>query len=480
MSLISDVRIGSQRPTKTHLPERRGSAGHEAVELAALAGLDLDEWQQWCLLEALGENDDRQWSAFEVAIVVGRQNGKGSILEARQIAGLFLLHEQLQVHTAHEFKTCFEHFLRVVNLVESSPELDRRVARIRRGAGEQAIELKTGERLRFLARSGGSGRGMSGDAVYLDEAFALTPPMMGALLPTLSARPNPQIWYTSSAPMSTSVVLHQVLKRAEGDSPRLFVANWGHDEGVDITDVDRWYEANPALGIRIPEDFVRSELDAMSLMPGEFARERLGVPDRLPEDMSRDAKLPAAEWVASARDMSAPDGPYTLAFDVDVDGGHASIAIGAGTLSDPYVEVIDHRPGVGWLPNRLVDLVQRWKPPAVGCNGAGPAGAQVGPVLLAFEAAGIHADALTQMGARDYQQACGGFFSDVVEGRLRRPANQGPLDRAGSDAVERALGESWAWDRRQATVPISPLVAVTISRALLPIAEAEQKPVFFS
>lgn len=466
------ARIGSQRPSHLHLPsERRGSAGPEAVDLAALAGLDLDDWQQWVLAEALAEQADHQWSAFEVAVLVGRQNGKGSVLEARQLAGLYLIHERLQVHTAHEFKTCFEHFLRVVQLVESTPELDARVSRIRRGAGEQSIELKTGERLRFLARSSGSGRGMSGDAVYLDEAFALTPQMMGALLPTLSARPNPQVWYMSSAPMSTSTVLHGVRKRGHsGSSPRLFLAEWGHDRGVDIEDRERWYAANPALGIRISEDFIEAELDALRELPDEFARERLGVPDPLPQDDDRNVKLPAVAWAATVGPDLPRDTPMVaVTFDVTKDSEWSSVAWSAGSLQAPYVEVREHRKGAGWLPEYLVDLVQREHPSVVACNGAGPAGAAVGPILAAFKAAGLSADLLVQMNAGEYKQACGGFYTDVVEGRLRRPAGQGPLDLAAADATERVLGDAWAWDRRSATVPISPLVAVTIARAFLPI-----------
>lgn len=470
------VRTGSQRPRTVQLPEPRGgSTGGQAIELAEIAGLHLDDWQRWCLAESLAERADRRHSAFEVAIIVGRQNGKGSILEARQLAGLFLLGERLQVHTAHEFKTCFEHFLRVVTLIESCPELDAQVQRVRRGAGEQAIELKSGERLRFLARSSGSGRGMSGDAVYLDEAFALTPQMMGALLPTLSARQNPQVWYTSSAPLQQSTVLHQVVKRGrDGGSDRLFYAEWSNEQGVDPDDRDAWYRANPALGIRITEDFVAAELDALREMPDEFARERLGVVFPPPSDRSQ-VKLPTDAWADSVTD-SPPEiapGAVTIAYDVSLDGAWGSIAVGAADLRAPYVELVEHREGSGWIPGRMVELVEAWRPLSVGCNGAGPAGAQVQAVREAFARAGIEPDLLRQMSAPEYKQACGGFYTDVVEGRLVRPGGQGPLDLAAGDASERPLGDAWAWDIRSATVPISPLVAVTIARALLPYESEE-------
>ena len=162
-----------------------------------------------------------------------------------------------------------------------------------------------------------------------------------------------------------------------------------------------------------------------------------------------------------------------ISFDVDVDGAKASIAIASGSLSSPYVEVIDHRDGVGWLPARLAELVLKFSPTVVGVNGAGPAGAQVGPVLAAFAEAGISAELLEQLNTNAFKQACGGFYSDVVEGRLRRPAGQGPLDVAAGDAAERVLGDAWAWDRRSSAVPISPLVAVTVARALLPTTPAE-------
>ena len=236
---------------------RLNEQGLAGVEIAAEAGLLLDDWQSWVLTESLSESVPGVWSAFEVAVVVPRQNGKGSLIEARQLVGLFSLREQLQIHSAHEWRTAYEHFLRVCRLIESCPDMDKQVQRIRRGAGEQAIELKTGERLRFVARTGGSGRGLSGDVVYLDEAFALTAAQMGALLPTLSARPNPQVWYLSSAPKTSSEVLHNLCKRGrEAKSERLFFAGWGLERGADPTDVGNWYAANPAMGIRITEAFV--------------------------------------------------------------------------------------------------------------------------------------------------------------------------------------------------------------------------------
>lgn len=95
---------GHQIPRVTCWPQHVTSAGHEAVDLAASAGLILDPWQAFVLEHALGERGDGQWAAFEVGLVVPRQNGKGSVLEARELAGLFLFGEELILHSAHEFQ----------------------------------------------------------------------------------------------------------------------------------------------------------------------------------------------------------------------------------------------------------------------------------------------------------------------------------------------------------------------------------------
>jgi hypothetical protein len=87
---LLDVRrdlLGAQQPRILHVPDYVSSTGDEAVELAAMAGLDLDEWQQFVLHHSLGERADGKWAAFEVGIEVPRQNGKGGLLEARELAG---------------------------------------------------------------------------------------------------------------------------------------------------------------------------------------------------------------------------------------------------------------------------------------------------------------------------------------------------------------------------------------------------------
>jgi hypothetical protein len=69
-----------------------------------------------------------------------------------------------------------------MGLIENIPELDAKVAKVFTSHGSEGIELKNGNRLRFIARSAGSGRGFSAQSIYLDEAYTLTQAQMAAML----------------------------------------------------------------------------------------------------------------------------------------------------------------------------------------------------------------------------------------------------------------------------------------------------------
>jgi hypothetical protein len=84
-------------------PAVSAAQGEDALELAESAGLVLDDWEAWVLVNSMATMPGGRWSSFEVGLLVPRQNGKNAILEARELAGLFLLDELLLIHTAHEF-----------------------------------------------------------------------------------------------------------------------------------------------------------------------------------------------------------------------------------------------------------------------------------------------------------------------------------------------------------------------------------------
>ena len=68
------------------MPPYVSTSGDEAADLMALTGTELDPWQRLVLRDGLGEREDGSWAAFEVAMILARQNGKNVVFEARELA----------------------------------------------------------------------------------------------------------------------------------------------------------------------------------------------------------------------------------------------------------------------------------------------------------------------------------------------------------------------------------------------------------
>jgi hypothetical protein len=470
---ISPLAVRSDaKPRVSSYPPYGTSAGQEAIDLAASAGLILDPWQQDILRHALGERPDGTWSAFEVAVIVSRQNGKGAILEARELAGILLFGERLILHSAHEMKTASEAFRRVRDLFTNYDDLRRRVDRVTLQRGDEGIELRNGARLRFVARSTGSGRGFSGDCIILDEAYAVTDAHMEAMMPTMSARPNPQLWYTSSPPLDAvnGEQLFRVRRRGLAGSARLAYFDFGADgcldnlAGIDLDDRNLWAATNPALGYRVTEESIESERGAMS--DAGFARERLGI---WPPDLSQGFQvIPADDWTQAQDLASKVDGPVVFSAAVALDRSNAAIAA-AGARPDGlrHIEVVETGKGAGWVVPSLVRLAGAHKPAAVVIDEFGPTGS----LIPELEQAGVKVE---RIGTSDAARAFGMFYDGIcgqpyldkdtqetVNPRNLRHLGQAELSAAVAGAVKRSLGDGSAWDRKNAAVDITPLVAVT-------------------
>lgn len=440
------------------------SFGKEAIDLAASVGLKLDPWQEFVVLHGCGRNDNK-WAAFEVAALVPRQNGKGAIEEARELASLFLLKDQFIIHSAHQFDTSLEAFRRLLNLIEDTYEFRKQIKQVRRSHGEEGIELLNGNRIRYRTRTKGGGRGFSCDLLILDEAMFLPDASMGALLPTLSARPDPQVWYGGSAVDQLvhehGVVLARLRERGhEGNDPSLVYTEWSLDfdnpAEVDdsiATDVEMWREANPALDIRIRPEHIAHE--QRSVERRIFAVERLNVGDWPRTDDITVSQIPLDLWDELAEPDSVLLDPVCLAYDISPER-HASIAA-AGRNQDGkwHIEVIAQKKGTGWIPEALKEYVLAHKPAMIVADTFGPSGS----MMHAVEEAGVLIEGMT---ATQHGQACG-LLLDCVQEKTLRHLGSADLRNAIKGAATRPLGDAWAWSRKDSNVDISPLVASTLA-----------------
>ena len=468
-------------------PRQLCSRGADAVELAALAGLHLDPWQQLTLDRILGEDADGRPAAFESAVIIPRQNGKGAVLEALSLYWLFVERVPLVLHSAHEFKTAAEAFRRLRSLIEGCEELAGELDRVLTGAGSEAIRLTDGRRLRYVARSKGSGRGFTADKVILDEAYALSGDEMAALLPTLATRTAAQVVYTSSAGMVSSHVLRGVRDRGRaGGDPSLAYVEWGgvarcpkrcdhglDDEACALNDRDLWAAGNPRVGL----EFIAKERRA--LPPQEFARERLGVWD---EPTSGGDTIPLAAWAARTDDASTIAGRRALAFDISPDRRSAAIG-GAGPRVDGgrHLALVEHRAGTSWLVPRLLELVEKHDPVAVVVDGMSPAGTEI----QALTAAGLKVRSkdcpsglLVVLGAMDQARSCG-LLHDAIAGDAPSAWHRGDpiVQTALEGAARRDIGDGgWAFGRRRSDVDITPIVVIAEAHYGLAMSPVSSRP----
>lgn len=463
------MKRGSQVPRLESYPVYATSAGDDAVDIAALAGLILYPWQEYVLRHSLGEKQDGKWAAFRCALVVPRQNGKNALLEARELAGLFLFGEKRIIHTAHEVKTARESMDLLMNRIKATPDLMEHVAGFdgdldksfsgMKTGNDPSITLKNGNKLTYAARSKGSGRGFTGDLIIMDEAYALRADEMAAMVPTMAAKSmvgNPQLWFTSSAGMPESDLLNSI--RNEGitrSSSRLAYFEWSAEDDADSNDVRSWYAANPSLGISISEQYVMDELETM-VVDGEdekFKRERLGIWARL----GGNSVIPANLWSAAADNDSVPGDQLVFGVDVSPSRSSASISLVSYRADGKiHAEVIENREGTSWVGSRLAELKERWNPAAM--------------VTVAGSAAESLVDSWRRDGARvrpvrfmDYKQSCGRFFDLVTSDELRHVDD--PILNTAIDGAKQqwtADNASWYWSRKNSGADITPLVALTV------------------
>lgn len=335
---MSSRAIGSQEPRIAVLPRQDdgtpfGSLYTDGPDAAALlddCGMRLDEWQRAVLSAWLARRDDDTFACLSCGLSVPRQNGKNALLEARELYGLVACGERV-LHTAHRVDTARKAFMRLAKYFEpaANPELADMVRIIRRTNGQEAIELSNGGSVEFSSRVNGGSRGSTYDVVVFDEAQELTDDQMEAIMSTMAASPNAnrQLVYTGTppSPVSPGTVFRRKRDDAlAGKARRGCWHEWSVEEVGDVSDRSRWYETNPALGIRLDEDFTCEEKD--TLTPEGFARERLGW---WTTAATGDAAFSEAEWRACEVPAIAQADDEVLACGVKFspDGNYAALSM---------------------------------------------------------------------------------------------------------------------------------------------------------
>ena len=360
-SLPNDKMMGSQDPSARIAPEYRSTDGPDAVRVLRAGGTILDPWQSDILDDWMGRTVSGKWAAPTAGGSVPRQNGKSLLVQGRAEAGMLLLNETV-IYTAHLQKTATETFEEMRAYFESRA-LRRHVAEIKTALGREQIILKSGARIKFLARTRNGGRGQHGDLLIFDEAQELDETAQGSFIPAISASLNPQTIYvgTPPGPDAVGTVFRALRKRALGGETRK--AAWFEFSVPEIGNVKnpaRWAATNPAMGRRIQYSTIEGE--AEQLDPDTFARERLGWWSPVATE-TLDYAIDRKAWEACASDAEKPDGKtaYGVKFAAD---GSAVCLCGAVIPKDgpARVSLIEQRPtgrGLAWLVDWLNERYDR-------------------------------------------------------------------------------------------------------------------------
>lgn len=465
----SGVLIGSQTPRICNVPAYHKTYGGEVTDFMAQIGRPLDPWQALCVDVAFAVQPDGLWAAFEFLLALARQNGKGGVTEAIELAGVFLFKEELVLHSAHQFKTSTAAFRRLQNIIDGSDWLRRRVKMISRSKGDESIELTRaagGGRIQFVARTLGSGRGLTGSTTVFDEAAWLTIAQYAAQTPTLATIPNPRIVYTSTppdeevGPMPEDAMLPSVRKRGLARGERIAMLEWSPPKKFDRTDPAVHAACNPARGIRISAEFLHRQLVNFTAAgkPEKFDTEHLGVwPDDEDEQW---LVISENDWTDALDELSRATGPIAIGIDMSTDRSKTAIAI-VGARDDGLLhgQLVEYGAGTTWVVDWVTQAIRERKPCAVVVGRNGPAKS----IIPDLEAAKIE---VITPGTEDVAGACGALYDAIaganVEDRVLRQSGQEPLKAAVAAARKKKTGGAWIWDH--AAGEPSPLYALTAAK----------------
>lgn len=350
--------LGCQTPRLSHVPDGDSARGDEAVEFAQFCGLTLYPWQEDLLRDMCRTTPEGLWSAREVAVVVARQNGKGEVLVARELAGLFLFGERLIYHTAHLMETSLDAMGRLWDVISQHPDLMSWWAdefegepELMKSNGKEAIHLPNGASAVFRTRTKKTGRGRTIDLLIFDECYDLPVEVFAAMNSTTAAVENAQKVFISS-PVNRWEHMHGAIfsaKRWAGiDGEDILFKEWSMPEGGDPLDEASWRVSNPSLvergpGVQLGEIRAAARSAAKSEeLRNVFVVESLGTGEWYPRDGDDEVTeyvIDPDEWQAGADRSPRVVGDCCVGLDVAPGGAGVGMVAALRTAGGVHLSL---------------------------------------------------------------------------------------------------------------------------------------------
>jgi hypothetical protein len=425
-------------------------------------GWGFDRWQADAGRLILAKNAAGEYAADTTCISIPRQVGK-TYLIACIIFALCLLKPGLTViWTAHRKTTARETFDQFDGMAKR-PKVAAHIRQVLHGKGDEAIHFNNGSRILFGARESGFGRGFAGvDILVCDEGQILPESTLEDLGATQNTAPNPLFFVMGTPPRPKDEGEFFTLLRQEaldGESDSTLYIETSADRGTDPMDPVQLRKANPSYPHRTTH---RALLRLRKKLKNDDAwnREARGIWDAIGKQFS---PINGPLWREGA-DVGPSDGTKPDALAVDM--SHArEISVGACWLEDASAHVeevwagVDEPAAIEWIVARAGRRLP------VMIDAKSPASSMI-PALKARKVKVLTGN------ENDMARGCGLFASDVEAGRLTH-ADQESVNDAREGARKRAIGTAggWGYDRKDPTVKIHPLVAVTLARVAATITE---------
>lgn len=347
--------MGSQEPSVRIAPRYKVTDGPDATKILRVGGLILDPWQADILDDWMAVAPSGKWACKTCGGSVPRQNGKTGLVAGRAESGMLMYNEQV-IYTAHLQKTATETFEEMAAFFDTS-KLRKYLKEVKTALGREQIVLRSGARVKFLARTRNGGRGQHGDLLIIDEAQEMDSDQQASFLPAISASLNPQTIYVGTPPDPNAVGTVFRGIRDKALSKQTKSAAWFEfsvESIGDVHDPHRWAATNPALGRRILLSTIEGECEQMD--EDTFARERLGwwtpictekIETAIPEDL----------WDSCASSELKPEGKTAYGVKFSADGSEVCLCGAVIPKEGPArISLIDRKPtgyGTQWLADWL-------------------------------------------------------------------------------------------------------------------------------
>lgn len=440
-------------PRRTVRPTRGKLLG----DIAELLGWHLFPWQRHVADVAMEYDPTSRVPAYRtVGVGVARQNGKTTLMLVRIALQLIVPHSTI-AYTAQDRTVARFKWEQHIETLMATP-FAARVKRVSRINGSEGLIMLNGSRYIIVTPDEKkAGRSLTLDLGVIDEAFAQDDlGLVGALAPTMAARPHAQLWILSNAGTFRSGLWRHYTDtgRAQTDNPlaSLCWLEWAADDDADVLDHEAWLDANPSLDL--PHGVTSPALSsaALELEPDTFRREHLNVW----VDVSQMIGIDAVAWAACRDDDLRPETNMALSLDFTPERDRGClVAVGeAGPAARTAIEVIEHSSDLERLVTRTAEVAARWDAPVIMDRG--------GPAASAIPALERHGVTIRLISLPDFVRACGDFHDAAVHARLSHRGDYRLTD-AVAGASKRRVADAWAW-RRRGGADITPLVAATLAR----------------